>query len=43
MQKGGEAKKVRKSQSQPMPGLEAKMDPKPVSLKPQPRKNWVVK
>jgi NAD(P)-dependent dehydrogenase (short-subunit alcohol dehydrogenase family) len=35
MQKGGAAKKVRKAQSQRMPGIEEKMDPKPVSLKPQ--------
>ncbi|HEU4472825.1 MAG TPA: SDR family oxidoreductase [Flavisolibacter sp.] len=38
MQKGGEAKKLRKSQSQRMPGSELKMDPKPVSLKPEPPK-----
>lgn len=38
MQKGGEAKKVRKAQSQQMPGIEEKMDPKPVSLKPRPVK-----
>jgi NAD(P)-dependent dehydrogenase (short-subunit alcohol dehydrogenase family) len=36
MQKGGEAKKVRKAQSQRMPGIEEKMDPKPIALKPQP-------
>ena len=36
MQKGGEAKKIRKAQSQRMPGIEEKMDPKPISLKPQP-------
>jgi NAD(P)-dependent dehydrogenase (short-subunit alcohol dehydrogenase family) len=36
MQKGGEAKKVRKAQSQRMPGIEEKMDPKPLALKPQP-------
>lgn len=35
MQKGGAAKKVRKAQSQRMPGIEEKMDPKPISLKPQ--------
>src|SRR5215203_1119132 len=35
MQKGGEAKKVRKAQSQRMPGIEEKMDPKPISVKPQ--------
>lgn len=38
MQKGGEAKRVRKPQSQRMPGIEEKMDPKPLSLKPQPAK-----
>ena len=38
MQKGGEAKKVRKPQSQRMPGIEEKMVPKPVALKPQPSK-----
>ena len=38
MQKGPETKKVRPRQSQPMPGLEAKMNPRPVSLKPQPEK-----
>lgn len=38
MQKGGDPKKVRKAQSQRMPGIEEKMDPKPVSLKPQPSK-----
>jgi len=37
MQKGGKAKKVRKPQSQRMPGIEEKMDPKPVSLKPEPQ------
>lgn len=36
MQKGGEAKKIRKAQSQKMPGIQEKMDPKPISLKPQP-------
>lgn len=35
MQKGGEAKKVRKPQSQRMPGIEEKMEPKPVALKPE--------
>jgi NAD(P)-dependent dehydrogenase (short-subunit alcohol dehydrogenase family) len=35
MQKGAESKKVRKEQSQSMPGLQAKMDPKPKSLKPE--------
>lgn len=38
MQKGGESKKVRKPQSQRMPGIEEKMAPKPISLKPQPSK-----
>ncbi|GAA4746396.1 SDR family oxidoreductase [Flavisolibacter ginsenosidimutans] len=38
MQKGGKAKKIRKAQSQRMPGIEEKMDPKPLSLKPQPSK-----
>jgi NAD(P)-dependent dehydrogenase (short-subunit alcohol dehydrogenase family) len=36
MQKGAEKKQVRKAQTQRMPGLEAKMDPKPVSIKPEP-------
>jgi NAD(P)-dependent dehydrogenase (short-subunit alcohol dehydrogenase family) len=36
MQKGQEAKKIRKPQTQPMPGLQQKMKPKPVTLKPQP-------
>lgn len=36
MQKGAEAKKIRKAQSQKMPGIEQKMKPKPISLKPQP-------
>jgi NAD(P)-dependent dehydrogenase (short-subunit alcohol dehydrogenase family) len=36
MQKGGESKKVRKAQSQEMPGIEEKMDPKPIALKPRP-------
>ncbi len=36
MQKGGEPKKVRKPQSQRMPGIEEKMEPKPVALKPEP-------
>jgi NAD(P)-dependent dehydrogenase (short-subunit alcohol dehydrogenase family) len=38
MQKGGETKKVRKPQSQRMPGIEEKMEPKPIALKPQPSK-----
>lgn len=37
MQKGGEAKKIRKPQSQRMPGIEAKMEPRPIALKPQPQ------
>lgn len=36
MQKGGKAKKVRKAQSQRMPGIEEHMQPKPVALQPQP-------
>ena len=35
MQKGGEAKKVRKPQAQKKPGIEERMDPKPVSDKPE--------
>jgi len=38
MQKGGKAKKIRRAQSQRMPGIEEKMDPQPISLKPQPSK-----
>lgn len=38
MQKGGSPKKVRKPQSQRMPGIQEKMDPKPLSIKPQPSK-----
>ncbi|HWJ92682.1 MAG TPA: SDR family oxidoreductase [Flavisolibacter sp.] len=38
MQKGGESKKIRKPQSQRMPGIEQKMEPKPVAIKPQPKK-----
>lgn len=38
MQKGGKAKKLRPKQSQPMPGKEAKMQPKPLTLKPEPSK-----
>jgi NAD(P)-dependent dehydrogenase (short-subunit alcohol dehydrogenase family) len=34
MQKGEEAKPVRKAQSQRMPGIEAKMTPRPVSITP---------
>lgn len=37
MQKGGEKKPLRKAQSQPMPGLQSKMTPKPKSLKPDPK------
>ena len=37
MQKGPEKKKVRKEQSQRMPGLEAKMEPRPIAVKPTPR------
>jgi NAD(P)-dependent dehydrogenase (short-subunit alcohol dehydrogenase family) len=33
MQKGAEKKKIRKQQTQPMPGLQKKMNPKPVSIK----------
>jgi len=36
MQKGGSTKKVRKPQSQRMPGIEEKMTPKPQALKAQP-------
>jgi len=35
MQKGGDPKKVRPRQSQNMPGLEAKMNPRPISVKPE--------
>jgi NAD(P)-dependent dehydrogenase (short-subunit alcohol dehydrogenase family) len=38
MQKGGESRKVRKPQSQRMPGIEEKMEPKPIAIKPQPSK-----
>ena len=38
MQKGGSPKKQRKEQTQPMPGIEQKMSPRPLSLKPQPQK-----
>lgn len=38
MQKGAEAKPVRKAQSQEMPGIEGKMSPKPVSIKAVPAK-----
>lgn len=38
MQKGGSPKKLRKEQTQQMPGIEQKMNPKPISLKPQPKK-----
>jgi NAD(P)-dependent dehydrogenase (short-subunit alcohol dehydrogenase family) len=43
MQKGGDAKKVRKQQSQRMPGIEEKMDPKPIAIKPQPKKKLLGK
>ena len=43
MQKGGSPKKVRKAQSQRMPGIEEKMDPKPVALNPQPLKKLLGK
>jgi NAD(P)-dependent dehydrogenase (short-subunit alcohol dehydrogenase family) len=36
MQKGAPSKKIRKQQTQPMPGIQEKMKPKPVTLKPQP-------
>ncbi|MGI8601310.1 MAG: SDR family oxidoreductase [Chitinophagaceae bacterium] len=35
MQKGEDSKKVRPAQSQKMPGIEAKMTPKPVAIKPE--------
>jgi len=35
MQKGGEAKKVRKPQTQRKPGIEEKMSPKPVAERPE--------
>lgn len=38
MQKGGESKKLRKVQSQKMPGIQEKMSPKPLTLKPQPKR-----
>jgi NAD(P)-dependent dehydrogenase (short-subunit alcohol dehydrogenase family) len=38
MQKGADPKQVRKPQSQKMPGIQAKMTPKPISLKPAPLK-----
>jgi NAD(P)-dependent dehydrogenase (short-subunit alcohol dehydrogenase family) len=38
MQKGGKPKPIRKPQKQRMPGIEQKMEPRPVSLKPQPPK-----
>jgi NAD(P)-dependent dehydrogenase (short-subunit alcohol dehydrogenase family) len=38
MQKGAKPKPIRKPQSQRMPGIEEKMEPKPLSLKPQPSK-----
>src|SRR5829696_2988846 len=38
MQKGAEPKKVRPRQSQAMPGIQEKMNPKPKTLQPQPSK-----
>jgi NAD(P)-dependent dehydrogenase (short-subunit alcohol dehydrogenase family) len=38
MQKGGQTKKVRRPQTQEMPGIEEKMNPKPLSLKARPSK-----
>jgi NAD(P)-dependent dehydrogenase (short-subunit alcohol dehydrogenase family) len=38
MQKGEESKPVRKRQTQPIPGLQQKMNPRPLTLKPQPSK-----
>ena len=38
MQKGEETKPIRKAQSQPMPGIEKKMQPRPVSIKPEAQK-----
>jgi NAD(P)-dependent dehydrogenase (short-subunit alcohol dehydrogenase family) len=38
MQKGGESKPIRKAQEQKMPGIEEKMDPKPVAQRPEPAK-----
>ena len=38
MQKGGESKKLRPRQTQRMPGLQEKMNPKPKTLSPQPAK-----
>ncbi len=35
MQKGEDPKKIRLAQSQKMPGIEAKMTPKPVAIKPE--------
>lgn len=37
MQKGGKEKPLRKPQKQAMPGIEEKMDPKPVSDRPSPQ------
>lgn len=37
MQKGGEKKSLRKPQEQPMPGIEEKMEPRPVSDRPEPQ------
>jgi len=38
MQKGGDPKKIRPRQSQKMPGLEAKMKPRPIAVRPEPTK-----
>jgi NAD(P)-dependent dehydrogenase (short-subunit alcohol dehydrogenase family) len=38
MQKGEEAKPIRKAQHQPMPGIEKKMQPRPISIKSEPQK-----
>lgn len=38
MQKGGKPKPVRKPQAQPMPGIQEKMDPKPVTERAEPDK-----
>lgn len=37
MQKGGDPKKVRKPQAQRKPGIEQRMEPKPVADKPEPK------
>jgi NAD(P)-dependent dehydrogenase (short-subunit alcohol dehydrogenase family) len=38
MQKGEEAKPIRKAQHQSMPGIEKKMQPRPISIKSEPQK-----